>query len=87
MGERISLLVSLLTCNKIHFHTIINMMFCLLKGVHPQPGIHSCGKGTVGLNQNGLGLPNVQMGAITESSTGKVGNFHKEGVSLFHRSR
>lgn len=87
MGERNGLLVPLLTCTKILFHTIITMMFCLLKGVHPQPGIHSCGKGTVGLNQDGLGLPNIQLGAITESLTGKVGNFHKEGDSPFHRSR
>lgn len=53
MGERNGLLVSLLTCNKILFHIIITMMFYLLKGAHPQPGKHSCGKGTVGVNLDG----------------------------------
>lgn len=86
MGERNNLLVSLLTCNNILFHTISTMVFCLLKGAHPQPGIHRCAKRTVGLNQDGLGLPNVQLGAITESLTGKVGNFHKAGDSPFHRN-
>lgn len=86
MGERNSLLVSLLTCNQILFHTIITMTFCQLRGVHPQPVIHRCAKGTVGLNQDGSGLPNVQLGAITEPLTGKLGNFHKERHSPFHRS-
>lgn len=54
MGETNGLLVSLLTCNTIFFHTIITMIFCLLKGAHPQPGTHSCGKGTEGLNQDEL---------------------------------
>lgn len=86
MGERNDLVVPLVTCNKILFHTIITTMFCLLKRVKPQPEIHKSGKGTVGVNQAGLGLSDDHLRAIIDPLIEKVGNFHKEGESPFHRS-
>lgn len=86
MGERNDLLVPLVTCNKILFHTIITTMFCLLERVNPQPEIHNSGKSTVGVNQAGLGLSNVHLRVIIEPLIGKVVNFHKEGDSPFYRS-
>lgn len=86
MRERNDLLVPLITCNKIVFHTAVTTTFCLFKGVNPQPEIHNSGKGTLGVNQAGLGLSDVHLRAITEPLIGKVGNFHNEGDCPFHRS-
>lgn len=86
MGERNDLLVPLVTCKKNLFHTIITAMFCLLKRVNPHPEIHNSVKGTVGVNQAGLGLSDIHLRPIIEPLMGKVGNFHNEGDSPFHRS-
>lgn len=53
-------------------------MFCLLKRVSCQSEIHNSEKGTVSVNQAGLGLSDVHLRAIIEPLIGKVGNLHKK---------